>query len=1273
MSKKGSYIIILMCFIAIGMRLRRVDAGPGIPIHFNLKKPGYVTLVIEDKTGRRVRNLIADTFFEAGTHTVWWDGLDAGDFLPIPKEHGSHKYYDILQEQVPPGTYYVRGIVHEDIELKYEFSVQSPGNPPWKTSDRTGNWLADHTPPVEALFLPDGSPHGEKPQVMISAPTGEAGYSTMWLTLDGEKLYGAKMRGWRSALAAARDDGPGANTDYYAYGLVEGRLYGFKANVTDAEGGSQYREIVEIKTPEAVRHDDWNWLRKDMTYGMAARNGFVLISYPCRDAVIFFNTRKTGEDAQIGTAEVADPRGMTFDSKGNLYLICGTAVKRYEQVSAAQAKLGPGKEIIRGLEDPNRLVLGPEGNFYVSDTGESHQVKVFTPAGKPIRTIGDPGGPQLGHYNERRMSNPAGMAIDSDGKLWVTEAEYMPKRISVWNARSGDFIRAYYGPPKYGGGGRLDPGDRTKFYYGVGTGTIEFTLDWEKGTAKPTKICYRRGAMVNNMGGGGPQKVVYGEDGRRYFAGGGNLYVMGAKGVLKLIAYNGMAGKHHKQLGQFINDHPSLEIKNNRGRPINKKFVFISWSDLNGDQHFQMEEVKTTRSPQAWMGVRYQPDLSIRTSRGISVGPPSFSDGGVPVWDLETLRQDIDFADLPSMNDPKHYKDNYRGSYAFLPEDGYQVMTRGPIYGWKDGRFVWVYHSQWPMRGTGFDPVPQYPGHLIATAGVIGTFTPPSGELGAAWILNNDRGSIYVLSSDGLFLTDLGGDARTHRQLGPPEAERGMVIDDYSFGTELFGPAATQIKGKKTYLTAGHPSTNIFEITGLDTVRRLPRRSVEVEPGLLADCPEARLLPADRREHKTATVIVCNEAPEVDGKLGDWQDASWVKVDDRLNIRGAMAVCGDTLYVAWDIGTPDLLKNDAADGWKYLFATGGGLDLMLRTRPDSEDRPRRRKYHSYSETAARGDLRLFITRVGDPESGPVRAVRFQQVGGEGDSMTYVSPVGQVDFDAVKDVSHRVKLAQKAGQFEVAVPLSVLNFSVRPGLETLGDIGVLTGDGDQTTNRLYWNNKASNMVSDIPTEARLTPEEWGTLRFTKADNLDARRRGVSLGGVFFDERKSSLSGGKEISLVDLDAEAFSGDRAAAVSGRVLVRPRSAPFLITENPEENEYRYFQMAWKPQTPGKIHLEVRVEDTQVVRADTEVEMAKQTKPGGQDEDITGDLMGELEERKGEKDGGQKDSRGWQVEKIDLWNVWKRPRRVTSIWIYVKGGRVLIDDVRLRRNLNSK
>lgn len=60
----------------VAKELTVAKAHPPIPVQFTLKEPGFVTLVIEDAQGNRVRNLISETYCPAGPNTIWWNGLD---------------------------------------------------------------------------------------------------------------------------------------------------------------------------------------------------------------------------------------------------------------------------------------------------------------------------------------------------------------------------------------------------------------------------------------------------------------------------------------------------------------------------------------------------------------------------------------------------------------------------------------------------------------------------------------------------------------------------------------------------------------------------------------------------------------------------------------------------------------------------------------------------------------------------------------------------------------------------------------------------------------------------------------------------------------------------------------------------------------------------------------------------------------------------------------------------------------------------------------------
>src|ERR1700680_3648060 len=76
----------------------------GIPIHFKVEKAGLVTLVVEDRDGNRLENLVFDHPVEAGDNVIYWDGSS-------------------ITGIAAPGTYRVRGIFHEGITPHLEYSI----------------------------------------------------------------------------------------------------------------------------------------------------------------------------------------------------------------------------------------------------------------------------------------------------------------------------------------------------------------------------------------------------------------------------------------------------------------------------------------------------------------------------------------------------------------------------------------------------------------------------------------------------------------------------------------------------------------------------------------------------------------------------------------------------------------------------------------------------------------------------------------------------------------------------------------------------------------------------------------------------------------------------------------------------------------------------------------------------------------------------------------------------------------------------------------------
>ena len=323
---------------------------------------------------------------------------------------------------------------------------------------------------------------------------------------DGRRLYGTNDGFW-GGTHLSRDSGPKAVEEDDAYVFISGErdLDNDTMEVRAFKRDGRIESVVKITFPhESVRRFKTN----DEAYGangMAVHDGLVVIAFTHMNKLIFADARRR---SVVGEVAIPSPRGLSFDRRGRLYVISGAVVRRFS-VIPGKPWLADEATIVDGLAEPRRTFVADDGTLYVADWGASHQIKAFSPDGKLLRKIGQPGGPQLGRYDERRMSYPCGMAIDRRGRLWVAEAETYPKRLSQWRADDGSFVRAWYGPPKYGGGGAIDPHDKRRFFYAEYDrgGGIQFDLDWEKGESKVRSIFWRPERFEETVPGPAPERA----------------------------------------------------------------------------------------------------------------------------------------------------------------------------------------------------------------------------------------------------------------------------------------------------------------------------------------------------------------------------------------------------------------------------------------------------------------------------------------------------------------------------------------------------------------------------------------------------------------------------------------------------------------------------------------------------------------------------------------------------------------------------------------------
>lgn len=1068
---------------------------PPIPVRFTLREPGFVTLVIEDAAGRRVRNLVSETRFPAGANTVWWDGTDDLARDPDAARHG---VYSIPARPVRPGRYRVRGLVRQAIHLRYEFSVYNGGSPAWETPDGKGGWLTNHTPPQSALFVPGDRAPGGKPLVFLGSFVSEGGSGLAWVDLTGRKVGGRGWVGgnWTAAPFLCADGGARRDPAVYAYVGSPWRSSDEPDKVKEAKGEIRITGLTaggdkailkwtfEPRLPSGARPSgdaDWG----SQMGGMACHDGLMAVSLTQLNQILLVDAREGKVIGQCGGGGLIAPRGLAFDSRGRLLAVCGGRLLRYAGVGAQG--LGSEELLAEGLDEPWGIALDAAGLIYITQRGSSHQVAVLSAEGKPLRTIGRPGRPAVGPYDPLHMNNPAGLAVDPTGSVWVTECDYSPKRVSVWTP-DGKLRRAFYGPGQYGGGGTLDASDPTRFVY---TG-MEFRLDWRKGSDTPRTVLYRSApgelGVPDGYGCGGSPETPIVIRGRRYLT---NCYTSNptnGAAIAMVWQVRGGVARPVAALGR-ANDWSLLRADPFRARwpagvdpagDASRNACLFAWSDLNGDARMQPAEVALRRA--ATGGVTVMPDLSFVLSRvddrAMRFAPRRFTAAGTPVYDLGVGETLVAGANGPASSG---------GDQALVAPNGWTVLTNAPkpfapegVGGALRGKPMWSYPSLWPgLHASHEAPAPDRPGQLVGTTRLLGGFvTPRKGEAGPLWSVNGNMGNMYLFTADGLFVATLFRDQRQGPLWNMPVARRGMLLDGLTLHDENFWPSISQTPDGRVILVDGG-RTSIVRVDGLETIRRIAPAPLVVTAASLEAAAAWRLRAEAERQRQqgseTLRVAVGAEPP-------DWSSAEWATIDKRgvaayfdsnskpYDVQAALAVSGDTLHAAFRTGDRELLRNSGALP-NALFRTGGCLDLMIGADPSAD--PRRAR-------PVAGDARLLVTIVADKTVAWLyRAV----VPGAREPVPFSSPWRTITLDRVEDVSGRVTMtADGKGGYLVAAPLELFGLKPSPGMRIKGDVGILRGNGRETVQRVYWRNKATAITSDIPSEAELTPALWGVLEF-----------------------------------------------------------------------------------------------------------------------------------------------------------------------------------------------
>ena len=579
------------CFVndpgpRIAVKTDAKSGSQGVPIRFELPRPAEVSLVIKDASGWIVAEPIRCTPYPAGKHVFTWDGRDR---LGLP---------------LPAGKYQTLIGYWDGIRTDFVASVGNSGRPPFLTKDGLGSIGGAHggigglAADATGIYMGQVSEEGQPCLRKIDPATGKALWFSSIGVFSGCHILAADGRNVWSLVVGRKDSNA------------------VKLMHLDAATGRPAPFGGKKDNPKEC------WLNERSFDAIAVAGGKVYLSEPGKDrlAVIDNATGKALADIPI-----EKPSGLCRLDDQTLLVGSGGRVLRLDLAS------GKSQELVGGLAQVRALTLDGAGVLYVSDLGDSQQIKTYqvTAAGaKPLAVFGVAGGrpSAVEKWNPLQFHNITHLAIGPDGNLWCAERRDVPRRF-IKLTRDGKHLEDFYGASGFATMG-IDLDDPAVIYYTSSQYSphiVQARVDFEqyrRDPADPWKGWKIEAIHELTHPGEAPKPDLVSKP----MKGGYNRLVVftGTNGVRYLWKPSDPVACLFRWDGRRWL--PAATVKS----AASKADAQAHWSDLNGDGAVQTDELAGGEVPSGhWMWI--DRDLTLHGRFG-SLKPKSIDARGVPVY-----------------------------------------------------------------------------------------------------------------------------------------------------------------------------------------------------------------------------------------------------------------------------------------------------------------------------------------------------------------------------------------------------------------------------------------------------------------------------------------------------------------------------------------------------------------------------------------------------------------------------------------------------------------